>query len=132
MRWNLNAHDTSPSTDLETMLSLVQTKCKVCSKKFKIANHAHHIYHIQICSIDELQNIPVLVSDIFSTSEAHILSTIEDAALYVLKKMKLNLKSSNIDFKTGRKVSFHLLIHNTILSNSYLICYNLNFLVLIL
>ena len=114
------------------MLSLLQTKCKVCSKKFKIANHAHYIYHIQICSFDELQNIPALVSDIFSTSEAHILSTIEDAALHLLKKMKLNPKSSTIDFKTGRRVSFGLLIHNTILSNSYLICYNLNFLVLIL
>ena len=41
---------------------------------------------------------PVLVNDIFSTSEAHILNTIEDAALQVLKKMKLNPKSSTIDF----------------------------------
>ena len=31
--------DASPSTDLETMLSLLQTQCKLCSKKFKIANH---------------------------------------------------------------------------------------------
>ena len=77
------------------MLSFLQTKC---SKKFKIANHAHYISHIQICSINELQNKPVLVNDIFSTSEAHILNTIEDAALQVLKKMKLNPKSSTIDF----------------------------------
>ena len=28
--------DASPSTDLERMLSLLQTKCKACSKKFKI------------------------------------------------------------------------------------------------
>ena len=77
------------------MLSLLQTKC---SKKFKIANHAHYINHIQICSINELQNKPVLVNDIFSTSEAHILNTIEDPALQVLKKMKLNPKSSTIDF----------------------------------
>ena len=31
--------DASPSTDLETMLSFFQTKCKVCSKKFEIKNH---------------------------------------------------------------------------------------------
>ena len=30
--------DASPSTDLETMLSLLQSQCKLCSKKFKIAN----------------------------------------------------------------------------------------------
>ena len=53
--------DASPSTDLETMLSLLQAKCKMCSKKFKIANHAQYINHIQNCSINELQNKPVLV-----------------------------------------------------------------------
>ena len=41
--------DTSPSTDLETMLSLLQPKCKVCSKKFKITNHNQYTNHIQNC-----------------------------------------------------------------------------------
>ena len=57
--------DASPSTDLETMLLLLQTKSKVCSKKFKITNHDQYINHIQNCSINELQIKPVLVSDIF-------------------------------------------------------------------
>ena len=34
----ISGTEASLSTDLETMLSLLQTKCKVCSKKFKI-NH---------------------------------------------------------------------------------------------
>ena len=38
--------DANPSTDLETMLSLLQTKCKVCSKKFNIKNHDQYINHI--------------------------------------------------------------------------------------
>ena len=119
--------DASPSTDLETMLSLLQTQCKLCSKKFKIANHVQYINHTQNCSINELQNKPVLVSDIFSISEAHIPRTIEDAALYVLRtKMRSNPKNSTIEFKTGGRVSLGLLIHNTALSNSYLICYKLN------
>ena len=119
--------DASPSTDLETMLSLLQTQCKLCSKKFKIANHVQYINHTQNCSINELQKKPVLVSDIFSISEAHIPRTIEDAALYVLKtKMRSNPRNSTIEFKTGGRVSLGLLIHNTALSNSYLICYKLN------
>ena len=69
--------DGSPSTDLETMLSLLQIQCKLCSKKFKIANHFQYINHTQNCSINELQNKPVLVIYIFSISEAHILRTIE-------------------------------------------------------
>ena len=123
--------DASPSTDLETMLSFFQTKCKVCSKKFKIKNHDQYINHTQNCSVNELQNKPVLVNDIFSISEAHIPRTIEDAALHVLKtKMKFNPKSGTIKFKTGGRVSLGLLIHYTTLINSYLICYNLIFLVL--
>ena len=75
------------------MLSLLQTKCKVCSKKFKIKNHDQYINHIQDCSVNESQNKPVLVNDIFSISEAHIPRTIEDAVLHVLKtKMKSNPK----------------------------------------
>ena len=69
--------DASPSTDLETMLSLLQTKCNICSKKFKITNHDQYINNIQNCSINELQNKPVLVSDIFCISETHIPMTIE-------------------------------------------------------
>ena len=42
--------DASPSTDLETMISLLQTKHKVCSKKFKITNH--DLY--RNCSTDKL------------------------------------------------------------------------------
>ena len=72
-------------TDLERIISLLQTKRKVCSKKYKITNHDQYINHIQNCSIEELQNEPVLLSDIFSISEAHIPRTIEDAALHVLK-----------------------------------------------
>ena len=86
--------DANPSTDLETMLSLLQPKCKVCSKKFKIKNHDQYINHIQACSVNGSQNKPVLVNDIFSIFEAHIPRPIEDAALHVLKmKMALsNLK----------------------------------------
>ena len=117
----------STSTDLETMLSLLQTQCKVCSKTFKIANHAQYITHTQNCSINELQNKPVLVSDIFSISEAHVGRTIEDVVLHVLKtKIKFNPKSSTIEFKTGGRVGLGLLIQNATLSNSYLICYKLN------
>ena len=58
--------DASPSTDLETMLSLLQTQCKLCSKKFNIANHVQYINHTQNCLINELQNKPVLVIHIFS------------------------------------------------------------------
>ena len=39
--------DATPSTDLETMLSLLQTQYKLCSKKFKIANHVQYINHTQ-------------------------------------------------------------------------------------
>ena len=74
------------------------------------------------------KNKPVLVSDIFSISEAHIPRT-----LYVLKKkMKSNPKSDTIKFKTGGRVSLGLLIHYTTLSISHFIFYKLNFLVLIL
>ena len=111
------------------MLSLLQTQCKVCSKKFKIANHAQYINHTQNFLITELKTKPVLVSDIYSISEVHIQRTIEDVALHVLKtKMKSNPKSSSIEFKTGGRVSLGLLVRNTTLSNSYLICYKLNFL----
>ena len=124
--------DASPSTDLETMLSLLQTKCEVCSKKFKMKNHGQYINHIQDCSIKELQNKPVLVDDIFSISEAHIPRTIEDAALNVLKtEMKSNPKSSTIEFKSGGRVNLGLMMHYITLSNSYLICYKLIFLVLL-
>ena len=125
--------DASPSIDLETMLSLLKTKWKVRSKNFKINNHDQYINRIWNCSINELQNKPVLVNDIFSIYEAHIPRTIEDAALHVLEtKMKSNPKSSTIEFKTGGMVSLGLSIHNTTLSNSYLVCYKLYFLVLIL
>ena len=93
--------DASSSTDLETMLSLLQTQCKVCSKKVKVANYAQCINHTQKL----LQNKPVLVSDIFSVSEAHIPRTIEDAALNILKtkKMKSNPKAalSNLKLMEG-------------------------------
>ena len=119
--------DASPSTDLETMLSLLQTKCKVCSKKFMIANHTQYMNHTQNCSVNELQNKPVLVRDIFSISEARIPRTIEDPALHVLKtKMKSIPKSSTIEFKTAGWITLGLLIHNTTLSNSNLVCYKLN------
>ena len=99
----------------------------MCSKKFKIADHAQYINHTQNCSINELQKNPILLSDIFSISEAHIRRIIEDAAFYVLKtKMKSYPKSSTIEFKTGGRVSLGMLIYNTTLSNSYLICYKLN------
>ena len=102
-------------------------------KKFKITNYDQYINHIQNCSINELQNKPVLLSDIFSISEAHIPRTIEYATLHELKtKVKSNPKSSTIEFKTGGRVSLGLLIHYTNLSKSYLICYKLYFLVLIL
>ena len=115
------------ATDLETMVSLLQTQCKLCSKTFKIANHVQHINHTQIWSINELQDKPVLESDIFSSSEAHIPKTNEDVTLHVLKtKMKSNPKSSTIEFKAGGRISLGLLIHNTTLSNSYLVCYKLN------
>ena len=105
--------------------------CKVCSKTCKIKNHDQYINHIQDCSINELENKSALVNDIFSISEAHIPRTIEDAALHALKtKMKSNQKSSTIEFKTGGRVSLSLLIHYITLSNSYLICYKLIFLVL--
>ena len=124
---------TSSSTYLETMLSLLQTKCKIFSKTFKIANHAQYINHIQNCSINELQHKSVLVRNIFSISEAHIPRTIEHPALHVLQtKMKSNPRSSTIKFKTGGRVNLGLLIHNTTLSNSYLIYYKLSILVLIL
>ena len=114
------------ATDLETMVSLLQTQCKLCSKTFKISNHVQYINHTQIWSINELQDKPVLESDIFSSSEAHIPKTNEDVTLHVLKtKMKSNPKSSTIEFKTGGRVSLGLLI-NTTLSSSYLICYKLN------
>ena len=117
--------DASPSTDSETMLSLLQIQCKACSKKFKIANLGQDKNHTQSCSIKELQSKPVLVSDIFSISEAQFLRTIEEAALYVLKtKMRSNPKSSTIEFKTGGSESLGLLIHNTTISNSYLIVTN--------
>ena len=119
--------DASPSTDLETTLSLLQTKCKVCSKKFMIANHAQYMNHTQNCSVNELQNKPVLVRDIFSISEARIPRTIEDPALHVLKtKMKSIPKSSTIEFKTAGWITLGLLIHNTTLRNSNLVCYKLN------
>ena len=111
--------DASPSTDLETMLSLLQTQCKLCSKKFKIANHAQYINHTQNCSINDITNCSI--SDIFSISVAHIPRNIEDAALHALRTKKSNPKSSTIEFKTGGRVSLDLLI-NTTLSNSYLIC----------
>ena len=115
------------ATDLETMVSLLQTQCKLCSKTFKIANHVQYINHTQIWSINELQDKPVLESDIFSSSEAHIPKTNEDVTLHVLKtKMKSNPKSSTIEFKAGGRISLGLLIHNTTLSNSYLVCYKLN------
>ena len=115
------------ATDLETMVSLLQTQCKLCSKTFKIANHVQYINHTQIWSINELQDKPVLESDIFSSSEAHIPKTNEDVTLHVLKtKMKSNPKSSTIEFKAGGSISLGLLIHNTTLSNSYLVCYKLN------
>ena len=99
----------------------------MCSKKLKIADHAQYINHTQNCSINELQKNPILLSDIFSISEAHIRRIIEDAAFYVLKtKMKSYPKSSTIEFKTGGRVSLGMLIYNTTLSNSYLICYKLN------
>ena len=115
------------ATDLETMVSLLQTQCKLCSKTFKIANHVQYINHTQIWSINELQDKPVVESDIFSSSEAHIPKTNEDVTLHVLKtKMKSNPKSSTIEFKAGGRISLGLLIHNTTLSNSYLVCYKLN------
>ena len=40
--------------------------------------------------------------------------------------MRSNPRNSTIEFKTGGRVSLGLLIHNTALSNSYLICYKLN------
>ena len=127
----ISGTEASLSTDLETMLSLLQTKCKVCSKKFKI-NHGQYINHIQNCSIDELQNKTVLESYILSISEAHIPRTIEGAALHALEtKMKSNPKECTIEFKAGgRVVRLALLIHYTTLSNSCLICNKLNFLVL--
>ena len=125
--------DASPSTDLETILLLPQTKCEVYSKKFKITHHDQYINHIQNCSINQMQNKPVIVSDILSISETHIPKTIEDTALHLLKtKMISRSKSSTIEFKTGGRVSLGLLIHDTTLINSYLLCYKLNFLVLIL
>ena len=72
--------DASPSTDLETMISLLRTKYKVYSKTFKITNHDQYLNHIRSCSIDELQNKPVLVRDVFNISKVHISRTIEDAA----------------------------------------------------
>ena len=48
--------DASPSTDLETKLSLLQTKCKVCNKQFKLTNHEQYINHIYNFSINELQS----------------------------------------------------------------------------
>ena len=119
--------DASPSADLETMLSLLQAQWKLYSKKFKIVNHFKYINHTQNCSINELQNKLVLVSDIFSISETRIPRAIEDAALYVLKtKMRSNPKNSTIEFKNGERVSLGLLIHDTALSNSYLTYYKLN------
>ena len=80
-----------------------------------------------------MQNKPVIVSDILSISETHIPKAIEDTALHLLKtKMKSRSKSSTIEFKTGGRVSLGLLIHDATLINSYLLCYKLNFLVLIL
>ena len=43
--------------------------------------------------------------------------------------MRSNPKNSTIEFKTGGRVSLGLLIHNTALRNSYLICYKLNFVI---
>ena len=117
--------DASPSTDSETMLSLLPIQCKACSKKSKIANLGQDKNHTRSCSIKELQSKPVLVSDIFSISEAQFLRTIEELALYVLKtKMRSNPKSSTIEFKTGGSESLGLLIHYTTISNSYLIVTN--------
>ena len=63
---NISKTDTSPSTDLETMLSLLQRQCKLYSKKFNIANHVQYTNHTQNCSINELQKKPVLAIYIFS------------------------------------------------------------------
>ena len=105
-------------------MQVLLTQCKVCSKKFKIANHAQYINHTQNCSINDITNCSI--SDIFSISVAHIPRNIEDAALHALRtKIKSNPKSSTIEFKTGGRVSLDLLI-NTTLSNSYLICQKLN------
>ena len=77
------------------------------------------------CSIDELQNKPVLVRDVFNISKVHISRTIEDAAWHVLKtKMKSNLKGGTIEFKSGGRVSLGLLIRYTTLSNSHLFVIN--------
>ena len=50
---NILKTDISPSSDLQTLLSLLKIQCKRCSKKFLISTHYnHYAKHIQNCSLD--------------------------------------------------------------------------------
>ena len=50
---NILKTDISPSSDLQTLLSLLKIQCKRCSKKFLISTHYnHYTKHIQNCSLD--------------------------------------------------------------------------------
>ena len=89
---NIFKADISPSSDWETLLSLLKIKCKTCNEKLLISTHYnHYTKHIQICLIDISPPYSLLVINIFNISDNDIPRSIEDATLHVLKKkMKLN------------------------------------------
>ena len=109
---NILKADIIPSSDLQSLLSLLKIQCKRCSKKFLIITHYnHYTKHMQNCSLDISPPSSLLVSDVFNVSNNDISRSVEDATLHVLKKkMKLNPGNSLIEFKTGGRVCISLLL----------------------
>ena len=105
-KMNILKADISPSSDLQTLLSLLKIQCNICSKKFLISTHYNdYTKHIQNCSLDISPPSSLLVTDIFNISDNDIPRSVEDATLHILKKkMKLNPGNSLIEFKTGGRV----------------------------
>ena len=103
---NILKADISPSSDLQTLLSLLKIQCKTCNIKFLISTHYnHYTKHMQNCSLDISSPSSLLVTNIFNISKNDIPKSMEDATLHVLKKkMKLNPGNSLIEFKTGGRV----------------------------
>ena len=103
---NILKADIIPSSDLQTLLSLLKIQCNICSKKFLISTHYNdYTKHMQNCSLDISPPSSLLVTDIFNISKNDIPRSVEDATLHILKKkMKLNPGNSLTEFKTGGRV----------------------------
>ena len=98
--------DISPSSDLQTLLSLLKIKYKTRSKKFVISTpYNHHTKHIQHSSLDISQSSSLFVTKIFNIFYNDIPRSAVNATLHVLKKkIKLSSGNSLIVFKTGGRV----------------------------